>query len=298
MNLGIAVATGARQFLDFQIAKHGKVLYLNNELPFSEFLGRFQHMQKVLTPQQVKKLDRFMTPELMPIFSDFWNDLVKIIVNQKPVMVILDCLYWAHDRKENDSSEMKEIMRRFVELRDRYGVSLLVVHHTKKGTNKEFMHNDNMRGFMVFSASSDTVLQLRRSAKDESVRLFKPTKLRHGDDKMRAPRLLSLDTDLLWFEDQGVVDEAEHIVQDHLSESVKKADIDWKQVFASDTMLKRRQILACLPLLSPRSIDRALGDAVKEGGPLVRGIKEGEYRLRPDEKGGSENQTSPLPESL
>lgn len=71
MNLGIAVATGARKFLDFDIAKSGKVLYLNNELPFSEFLGRFQHMQKMLTPDQIKKLDRFITPEIMPIFSDF-----------------------------------------------------------------------------------------------------------------------------------------------------------------------------------------------------------------------------------
>ena len=297
MNLGISVATGAPKFLDFDIVKHGTVLYLNNELPFSEFVNRFHRMRKMLRCHQTAVIDRFIVPEVIPVFAEFWGDLVRIIVTEKPILVILDCLYWAHDRKENDSSEMKDLMRSFVELRDRYALSLLVVHHTKKGVRYENMHNDNMRGSMVFSASSDTVLQLRRSSKDESMRLFKPTKLRHGDDEMRAPRLLSLDTGMLWFNDEGVVDEADHIAQDHAFGAATKADIDWVSVFGTDSSLKRKQVLARLPGKPPRSIDRALAVAVQDGGPLTKGTKEGEYRLREVVKGVTTGESSPLPDA-
>ena len=297
MNLGISVATGAPTFLDFDIVKHGTVLYLNNELPFSEFVNRFHRMRKMLRCQQTAMIGRFIVPEVIPVFADFWGDLLRIIATEKPILVILDCLYWAHDRKENDSSEMKDLMRSFVELRDRYALSLLVVHHTKKGVRYENMHNDNMRGSMVFSASSDTVLQLRRSSKDEGMRLFKPTKLRHGDDEMRAPRLLRLDTGMLWFNDEGVVDEADHIAQDHAFGAATKVDIDWVSVFGTDSSLKRKQVLARLPGKPPRSIDRALAVAVEDGGPLTKGAKEGEYRLREVVKGVTPGESSPLPDA-
>ena len=41
---------------------------------------------------------------------------------------------------------MKEMMRRLVELQEKYNIVILVVHHTKKGTRHDTMHNDNMRG--------------------------------------------------------------------------------------------------------------------------------------------------------
>ena len=114
---------------------------------------------------------------------------------------------------------------------------------------------------------------------------------------MRAPRLLSLDTGMLWFNDEGVVDEADHIAQDHAFGAATKADIDWVSVFDTDTSLKRKQILARLSGKPPRSIDRALADAVEDGGPLTKGTKEGEYRLREVVKGVTTGESSPLPDA-
>ncbi len=130
------------------------------------------------------------------------------------------------------------------------------------------------------------------------MRLFKPTKLRHGDDAMRAARLLSLDTSYLWFEDQGVVDEADHIATDRMLESPRRAEIDWATLFAGDTLLKRKEILLRAKGIPVRSVDRALADAVKDDGLLVKGPKEGEYSLRTDQKGESASETSPSPESI
>ncbi len=148
---------------------------------------------------------------LKPSDSAILVTLQKLIEVHQSVLIVLDCLYWSHDKKENDSFEMKELMRQLVEIRDAYKVAVLVVHHTKKGVRYETMHNDNMRGSSVFAGATDTVLMFRRSSTDESKRLLKPTKLRHGDDKMRAARLLELNPSTLWFNDLGEADESAHI---------------------------------------------------------------------------------------
>lgn len=265
MNLGIAVATGLQNFLSYEIKKHGKVLYLNNELPFGEFLGRFKTMRGHLDNPAFTELENLIVPESVPPINDYWEELCRTIEKEVPILVILDCLYWAHDKKENDSSEMKTLMRRLVEMRDRFHIALIVVHHTKKGVRHESMHNDNMRGSQVFSASSDTVLQIRRSAKDESTRIFKPTKLRHGDDAMREPRLLSLVSANLWFVDEGIANEEEHLPKQNATpgNQTARTSIDWSGVFGNDNTLTRSEIIdRCKPLnISDRSIDRQLKEA-------------------------------------
>jgi len=151
---------------------------------------------------------------------------------------------------------------------------------------------------MVFAASPDTVLQRRRSAEGGSIRLFKPTKLRHGDDARRAVRLLSLDTSSLWFDDQGIVDEVDHVATDRAGDVAKKVDVDWPTAFGGDKVLKRKVILNRLPNTPSRSVDRALSDAVKDNSPLVKGTKEGECSFGVDQKEGSTEDSLPSSECI
>jgi hypothetical protein len=268
MNLALAIATDQPKFLEYQIKKHGKVLYLNNELSFQLFVKRFQEMRRVLYHDGVAQLNRFLTLETMKPMNEAWDDLCKLIVREQPILVVLDCLYWAHDRKENDSSEMKEIMRKFVELRDKFGIAVLVVHHTKKGSRFEGMHNDNMRGSSVFAGATDTVMMMRRSSTDESKRLFKPTKLRNGNDDYRKVHLLGLNTHNLWFGDEGEVNEEDHIAQQvGTGRQSAEGKIDFRTVFGSDLELKRSDILSRCEAAggSERTLDRCLRAAIHDG---------------------------------
>jgi archaellum biogenesis ATPase FlaH len=281
MNLALSVAVGLHKFLDYNIMKNGKVIYLNNELPFSDFLGRFNYMKRQFFPRQVLQLGNFIVPESVPPMNEFLETLRKLIEEHQPVLIVLDCLYWSHDKKENDSSEMKELMRQLVEIRDTYKVAVLVVHHTKKGVRYETMHNDNMRGSSVFAGATDTVLMFRRSSKEESKRLLKPTKLRHGDDKMRAARLLELNPSSLWFNDLGEVDETEHIARQDQSSGRKTAEekIEWLSVFDSDQQLTRKQLIERCPDISARTVDRLIAKAVQPDiGQLVI-VSHGVYAL-------------------
>ena len=284
MNLDLAIASGLPKCVDYDIKKHGKVLYLNNELPFEEFLGRFKTMRGKLDGSAFADLGNVLVPESVPAINDYWDELCKTIEREQPIMVILDCLYWAHDKKENDSSEMKQLMRKLVELRDKFHLALIVVHHTKKGVRFDPMHNDSMRGSQVFSASSDTVVQIRRSATDESKRLFKPTKRRHGDDAMRQARLLSLESFSLWVNDEGEVSEEAHLPKQNGQSCGTTATetIDWGAIFGSAKTLTRAELIDKFPEASPRSVDRFLKEAYKNN--ILWKPKDGTYGL-PDDDG-------------
>jgi hypothetical protein len=264
MNLALSVAIGATQWLGYEIVKHGKVIYLNNELSLNDHLNRIKIMQNHLPcPGDVSNL---LTPQEFPDLETCWETLNDFCNTLRPILIIVDCFYFTHNKDENDSSSMKDLMRKFQTLRDRYQLSILVLHHTKKGGRDKKMGNDLIRGSNVFSAAADTVLQMKRSADDERQRIIKPTKLRHVSDEMRTCRLLSLNPESLWFKDEGETDEA-----DHLETVIPTAEeeISFQEILKAGEIVPRKEIIErCEPYgYNRRTIDRQLKRA-KESGKL------------------------------
>ncbi len=277
MNLALAVAVGAKKFLSWEIERPGRVLFLNNELYLEDFALRFKKMSEHLPARG--DLNNFLAPPHVPSIDECWDDLNRICSSEAPALLVLDCLYFAHNEDENDSSRMKILMRRLQKLRDDHSLCVLVVHHLRKGTRNERMHNDLLRGAGVFGAVADTVLLLKRSQRNESMRLLKPTKLRHSADENRGARLLSLDPSSLWFHDEGEVNEDDHLLQ--LDEQrTAEEEIDFKEIFDGQGELSRKEIIErCAPLgYDERTIDRLLRQA-KTAGILIS-QRYGRYELR------------------
>jgi hypothetical protein len=277
MNLAISIAIGASCFLNYKIQKSGKVLFLNNEIFFNDFVDRFQKMGESLPIPSGNSLANLIVPERVPPLLEYWDALQKQLMLTNPILLVLDCLYWAHDKRENDAGEMKEIMRRFIQIRDIFKCVVLIVHHTKKGSASQWMGNDNMRGSGVFGAGSDTVLELRRSKEDETKRLLKPTKLRHSTDTMRTVRLLGLNPETLWFHDEGPTDEKLHIFQNDVPQ--RKEVIDFTSILKPAESLSRGEIIKrCTNKgYSDSSLDRFLEDALRR--EILKKTKYGQYGL-------------------
>jgi hypothetical protein len=274
MNLGISVAVGAAKWLAYDITKSGKVLYLNNELAFPDFARRLKSMSASLPA--AGDIANFVVPKEVPALDRCWEALNETCEQLGPCLVVGDSLYFCHDADENDSSKMKALMRQFLALRDRHNLAVLLIHHTKKGARYERMHNDQMRGSNVFGGITDTVLQMRRSATDERKRIIKPTKFRHVSDENRKCRLLSLDSETLWFRDEGETDEGAHI---SCPEATAEDQIDFKHILQPGEVASRKQMLdRCSHLgYDERTIDRLLKKG-KEAGTL-KSPKYGYYGL-------------------
>ncbi len=278
MNLAISVATGAKQFLGYELLNHGKVLYLNNELPFKEFVNRFKKMAETLNVEQHELLSNMIVPQSVPPFETFWKEINDICRVEKPVLIILDCLYWSHDKEENNSSGMKQIMRLFTTLRDKYNLAVVILHHTKKRSRFQTLNSNNMRGSGVFAAATDTNIELRRSENDETKRIFKPTKLRYATDAMRQTRLLSLVGETLWFQDEGATDEEEHITKVR-AKRFSYETIKFDEIIKPGEILTRREITERCQALGyrQRTVDYTLNEAKKSG--TVRSPKHGLYTI-------------------
>jgi len=274
MNLALSIAVSAKQWLSYDIEKHGKVLFLNNELSFPDYARRLKTMVERLPV--AGDVTNFLVPKEVPAIDECWNTLNEVCEQEKPCLIVADCLYFTHNKDENDSSEMKALMRQFLALRDRYGLAVLVIHHTKKGSRYQRMHNDQMRGSNVFGGSADTTLQIRRSSADEGKRIIKPLKGRHIPDAMRKCRLLSFDPVSLWFKDEGETDEGEHIA---METQTAQEIIDFKSIFGDATELSRKEIQErCKPLgYEERTIDRLLKNAKTNG--TLKMPKYGYYSL-------------------
>ena len=88
MNFALSVATGQLEFLKYKIKKSGKVLYLNNGLPFTDFIERFKKMSKEIMPPYSHNLDNFIAPDNVPPINDYWNELNDKLKEIEPVLVI------------------------------------------------------------------------------------------------------------------------------------------------------------------------------------------------------------------
>ena len=262
MNLAISIAVGAAKWLAYDLVAPGRVLYLNNELGFDDFARRLKTMAGFLPA--TGDIRNLIVPREVPALDTCWETLNEACDILRPAAVVVDCAYFAHDADENDSSDMKALMRQFLFLRDRFGLAVLLVHHTKKVAKGERMHNDQMRGSNVFGGISDTVLQLRRSASDDSKRVLKPTKFRHVSDENRKCRLLSFDPPTLWFRDEGETDEDDHIAT---ASQTAEDEVNFKAIFGEAKELSRKEIQQrCGPLgYDERTIDRLIKKRLKTG---------------------------------
>ncbi len=277
MNLAISVANGTLQWLCFDIPQSCKVLYLNNELCYNDFARRFQKMCASLPIHG--DMSQFFAPETVPPLTECWDSLNSLCADIHPGLVVLDCLYFSHSRKENDSSDMKALMRQFIDLRDSYHTAIMIVHHTrKKGAQPERMHDDQMRGSGVFGGIADTVLQIRRSENDETKRLLKPTKFRHVSDVNRKCRLLSLNADNLWFKDEGEVKEEEHFSNSSPNHTARE-QIDFSVLFSGKQKMTFNEIVeACEPFgFSERTVQRRLNEAISRR--IMLKPEHGKYQL-------------------
>lgn len=262
MNLAISVAIGAENWLSYQIVRHGRVLYLNNEMAFDDYARRLKCMGQALPTRG--DTSNLVVPTEVPALRECWDTLNETCQELRPCLVVIDCLYFSHDEDENDSSAMKALMRKILALRDSFGLAVLLVHHTKKGSRYTSMHNDQMRGSSVFGGSADSTLQMRRSATEEGKRILKPTKGRHVDDSQLKCRLLSLNPESLWFRDEGVAIEAEHIER---TEPTAEEQIDFREIIKPGERVSRKEILGRVKHTGydERTIDRMLRKAKGTG---------------------------------
>lgn len=92
--------------------------------------------------------------------------LFKTVALLRPRLLLLDPLVRLHNRNENDATEISELLSYLRDLQRQFEVAVVLVHHTRKSGAPQGQAGQSLRGSGDLWAWSDSLLYLRRSAKN------------------------------------------------------------------------------------------------------------------------------------
>jgi RecA-family ATPase len=232
MNLGIGLAAGIPKFLDWEINKSVKVLYLNNEMDYSSFLRRFQKMASAMNGLP---LEKFSSPQRFPRFDESKNPLIEHVSSESPDLIIFDCMYLMHDLDENDASKMKSFIRDVAIFAREYNSAVIIAHHVRKGKRGDVLNSHLLRGSSAISAFADNVFILSRNNHKDTDRILSIVKTRDLPEDSRRYHRITLEEDMLWFR---FINKTNYIQKEGKYSKIKPEDI-----FANDMVLKRSELV-------------------------------------------------------
>ena len=164
-----------------EIAKIEKVLYLDLELSDKQFQLRYSD-EGVLYEFPLNfyrvSIDRMSIPE-----SDFEESIMKDIETMRDKtgakVLIIDNLTWLCTQSEK-ASDASVLMRRLLNLKFKYGLSMLCVAHTPKRNMCAPITQNDLAGSKRLINFFDSSFAIGVSAKDEALRYLKQIKCRYG----------------------------------------------------------------------------------------------------------------------
>ncbi len=274
----ICIALGKR-FLGIYDTVPGSVIYVNQDMYFSELQSRLIKLGLKIGLPIYSFVKRNFSVE------EYGDELLELIAEVNPVLVVFDTFRGVHSKNENSSQEMEEIMRYFIKISD-MGIAVLFLHHVTK--------NDPVyRGSTVIKGSVDLLLVLEK-VKDkpgdfqityDKVRIvepIKPKKLRmiSRDDSVSFVELLPDPNEKPENKPAGKVNRTtKQQAQDFIIEMLISSNVSGKNEVSKDEFTQSAEGKG----LTPRKVEDELQELVKSG--KIMNPKKGLYNL-PD-KGGS-----------
>ncbi len=171
LNLSVSLATG-KSFVGLNISRRTKVLYLQKEISEAMLQRRLKTILSATDPQPERGYFIVETlPNLDVGNSNQFPQVCELIQRYQPEVVIFDPLYQFHHADENSEQDMKAVLDQFDALVEKYNVSVVLVHHTRKYQNHDWRGNHLMRGSVVLRDWLDTLLLMTKRTNEETIRL-------------------------------------------------------------------------------------------------------------------------------
>jgi AAA domain len=184
-------------------------------------------------------------------------------------VIVLHPLYSAHDQDENDTCAMAALCQSLLRLRDASQAALIVVHHTRKAIGRDEIGRA-FRGSSALHAVGDSYLLLARPSSNLTAIELR-FQFRYAAP--RAPRLLQLEPQSLWFTAAGAAP-----CPAHPRKKVEPEDVT-QALAGMGTQARHNQLREQIMRLtdcSQRTAQLAIREACRQGGVVQ---DNGQYRL-------------------
>ena len=238
IQLGLSVANGEKDFCGNRI-KDGsrKVLFIDTEIGQDELLRRYH---KIKSKMDWQGDNNIMMMSKGGTTMDIWDQTEKMIQAYRPELVIIDSMYNATSVSDfSKSTGMSKVTDALATIKDKYGVTILIIAHFNKGNDEQATHIDRIQGSAVFKNSIEFQMCMIQTNIDD-FNIFQVQKTR-GVPFDRS--YIGLKWDDFWFTTKGIVENiSEYLVTEHkkrkwtsiLEDLPERFDTkDWLNVFNS-----------------------------------------------------------------
>ena len=201
MSLGTSLTTGF-PWSNLAIEGKQKVVYLQSEIPHLLLHKRIQKMVSAWRTENgsVEEIEEKMyvwTEPFLKLDSGAGlSMLTKVLATLKPDVLIIDPLYKALSGNIMDPNSVRLLVDSLDKIIGQFNVSLILIHHTRKGTLDEqpgdFDSSDDMLGSAVFSWWADTIIKVVRKGgnPEQDIVTLSFDKVRHAEDVIKPRRVL------------------------------------------------------------------------------------------------------------
>jgi len=252
MNFAIAIAKG-EGFAGFTVQSSNKVLLLSAEGGYYPTRERIKKLAGKEEESVLKNISLAKYVNLSIDDDDDYRALKNMIEYTDAKVVIIDPLIRFHSQEENSSMAMNIVFRRFRELNNDLGVSLIIIHHTGKILSK------GGRGSSLIRGEYDSAITLKNNGDKHKIYFD----MRHVETP--SPRIVSFNKDTFWFEASTDNDKVVEYLTENGSISRTALTEEW---VSSDTFSNSHGY-------------RLINEAIKKGN--VREGEDGKLHL-PEEK--------------
>jgi hypothetical protein len=167
LQAAIAVS-GGPQFPGVQVVETGPALYAALEEPEPRTTGRLRK----LAPEGGPWLQRLVfVYDLLPLMGGGAEQLIALIEKVRPRLLVIDTLTAVVKARRSGNSDVfrsqYQEVTRIRQIAEVYGVSVLLIHHTRKGSSDGVI--ESIAGTGGISAAVDTVWRLKRKPEGHAV---------------------------------------------------------------------------------------------------------------------------------
>ena len=154
-----AIAKGEKFLGEFN-TKKAKTLIIDLEMSENDIIQR----SKSIIHDKMDGLDFYYCQTFNIENIDDYKWLTDSIINNQYKLIVFDTLSAIHEREENSNSEMNLVNKKLIELCNKYGQTVLFLHHHKKPKTGEIQNQASSRGAgaIIDKAASQILLDSKK----------------------------------------------------------------------------------------------------------------------------------------
>ncbi|MCL2510443.1 MAG: AAA family ATPase [Bacteroidales bacterium] len=205
-----------------EISKTEKVLYFDLELSDKQFQSRYSenYQNEFVFSENLIRPD-FVRPFKVPDgvdYDEYFIDSLKGVINRTGAkIVIIDNMTKLISSDTDKATTAKPLMDSLTNLKFEYGLTLLLLEHTRKTDLSRPISLNDLQGSKMKANFADAAFSIGRSTKDKNIRYVKQLKCRSSEivydsDNVPVYEIIK-ENSFLYFSPLGYDAECNHLKQ-------------------------------------------------------------------------------------